>query len=171
MAANGAQLAVELGVPGQCCQVRLAQCRAQPPAQPAHLPDTPAAQRDRRQRRSAVRGRCRGGVGTTAVPTPFVVVDQFGYRPSSEKIAVIRDPQTGYDADQSFTPGAQYALVDAASGTEVLTGAPVAWNGGNEDASVLSIVGLAGGSPPSAATEHSNGYQVAYIRLLSKFVQ
>src|SRR5690606_7607392 len=28
--------------------------------------------------------------------TPFIVVDQFGYLPGAEKVAVVRDPQIGY---------------------------------------------------------------------------
>jgi len=77
-----------------------------------------------------------GGVSSTAPNvSPFIVVDQFGYLPDMEKVAVLRDPQTGADADQSFTPGASYALVEASSGKQVLTAAPTAWNGGQEDAS------------------------------------
>lgn len=77
-----------------------------------------------------------GGVSSMAPDvSPFIVVDQFGYLPDSEKIAVVRDPQTGLDADQSFTAGATYALVEASSGTSVFTGAPSAWNNGQEDAS------------------------------------
>jgi endoglucanase len=67
--------------------------------------------------------------------SPFIVVDQFGYRPSAEKIAVIRNPQTGFDSTNHFTPGAQYALVDAHSDKNVLEGAPAAWNGGATDSS------------------------------------
>jgi endoglucanase len=86
---------------------------------------------------------CGGGGAETPTPTPpstvpvgrFVVIDQFGYLPSSEKIAVIRDPQTGFDADDSFSPGATYAVVDAESGTRVFTGAPAAWSGGATDSS------------------------------------
>jgi endoglucanase len=66
-------------------------------------------------------------------PIPFIVVDQFGYRTTSTKIAVIRDPRTGYDSDESFTPGSEYAVVDSESGETVYTGAPAAWNGGAED--------------------------------------
>jgi hypothetical protein len=32
----------------------------------------------------------------------YITIDQFGYLPDSKKIAVIRDPQTGYDAAESF---------------------------------------------------------------------
>jgi endoglucanase len=78
-----------------------------------------------------------GAISASAPPvTPFIVVDQFGYLPDEEKVAVIRDPQTGMDADQAFTPGATYALVHAASGE--MAGAmspPASWNAGNEDAS------------------------------------
>lgn len=65
----------------------------------------------------------------------FIIVDQFGYRPVSEKIAVIKNPQTGFDASSSFTPGTSYALVDASDDQQVFTAAPVAWNGGATDVS------------------------------------
>ena len=70
--------------------------------------------------------------------SPYIVVDQFGYLPTANKIAVIRDPQTGYDASASFTPGLttnNYALVDATSNAAVFTGTPTAWNSGATDAS------------------------------------
>ena len=76
-----------------------------------------------------------GAGGTTATGDRFIVVDQFGYLPDGEKVAVIRDPQTGFDAAESFTPGQTYALVDATSGAQVFTGAPTAWNAGGIDAS------------------------------------
>ncbi len=65
----------------------------------------------------------------------FVVVDQFGYRPEAEKIAVIRDPVVGFDSGDSFTPGSAYAVVDAVSGARVFTGSPRQWNGGATDGS------------------------------------
>ncbi len=64
----------------------------------------------------------------------FIVVDQFGYLPESEKIAVLRDPQTGFDSAKSYTPPASYSLVDATTGTSVLDAAPTAWNAGGTDA-------------------------------------
>ncbi len=76
------------------------------------------------------------GYDPLAVPVSrYVVVDQFGYLPDSEKIAVIRDPITGYDAAESFQPGSTYALVNAHSGRRVLTGAPSSWKNGTEDKS------------------------------------
>ncbi|PCD01846.1 LacI family transcriptional regulator [Sphingomonas spermidinifaciens] len=64
---------------------------------------------------------------------PGIVIDQFGYLPSHQKVAVIRDPQTGYDAGDSLTPGGTYQVVNAANNAVVFTGSPVAWNNGAED--------------------------------------
>ena len=78
------------------------------------------------------------GAGPIVAPqplSPFIVVDQFGYRPVSEKIAVVRTPKQGFDSGTSFTPGATYALVDAHTSQKVLEGAPAAWNGGAVDRS------------------------------------
>lgn len=67
--------------------------------------------------------------------TSFIVVDQFGYLPDAQKIAVLRDPQTGYDADKSFTPSANLSLVNMVTGETVLTAAPTVWNSGATDTS------------------------------------
>ena len=60
----------------------------------------------------------------------FIVVDQFGYLPDAKKIAVVRDPQTGYDAALSFTPGATYQLVNLDTNSVVLSGSAVSWKSG-----------------------------------------
>jgi len=65
--------------------------------------------------------------------SPTLVVDQFGYLPASEKIAVIRLPSVGFDADQAAPVAASYSIVDAANGQEVLTVTPTPWNGGAVD--------------------------------------
>lgn len=65
----------------------------------------------------------------------YIVVDQFGYRPQSEKVAVIRDPQTGYDAAESFSPGTDYALVLSSNQEHVFTASPIAWKSGTTDIS------------------------------------
>jgi endoglucanase len=76
----------------------------------------------------------------SAVPQPtepvsnFIVIDQFGYLPDSEKIAVLRDPDVGADAEQSYTPGAKYQLIDASTKAVLAEIAPVAWNAGAVDA-------------------------------------
>ncbi|HTN82109.1 MAG TPA: glycoside hydrolase family 9 protein [Sorangium sp.] len=84
---------------------------------------------------SGVGGSGGSSVDPSAQPSEFIVVDQFGYLPDAEKIAVLRDPQTGFDADASFTPGATVALVSSATGERVLTAAPAPWNGGATDES------------------------------------
>ena len=67
-------------------------------------------------------------------PIPVIVVDQFGYRSTDTKIAVLRSPQTGYDANVDYTPGSSLAVVDQTTGTTVKQGAAVAWNAGATDA-------------------------------------
>jgi len=67
--------------------------------------------------------------------SPYIVVDQFGYRPGAEKLAVIRSPVTGFDVGAPFTPGGSYAVVDAQTGEVVLEAVPVPWGGGVEDPS------------------------------------
>lgn len=79
------------------------------------------------------------GEGDVAAPSeplsPFIVVDQLGYLPDSEKIAVLRDPDKGFDADGSYQPAAKYQLIDAASKNVVSELMAVAWNKGAVDAS------------------------------------
>lgn len=65
----------------------------------------------------------------------FIVVDQFGYLPNATKIAVIRSPSQGFDADKSFSPGSEYQLVNANSGSSVLSGELTQWKGGSTDIS------------------------------------
>jgi len=62
-----------------------------------------------------------------------IVTDQFGYQSKSTKIAVLRDPQIGFDAAASFIPGKKYAVVNRKSGKTIYTGTPVAWNKGATD--------------------------------------
>jgi hypothetical protein len=62
-----------------------------------------------------------------------IVVDQFGYPTKAAKIAVIRNPQVGYDNMVHFTPGENYAVVDRATGAIVKRGAPSVWNDGATD--------------------------------------
>ncbi len=68
-------------------------------------------------------------------PIPVIVVDQFGYRTASNKVAVLRDPQTGYDSNVDYAPGSTLAVVDQATGTTVKQGTAAAWNSGATDAS------------------------------------
>ena len=119
---------------------RAAPRAAEPPAARARpAPPVPRAPRERPAAAAPRAARARPAPAARAAPPPpvskYIVVDQFGYLPDGEKIAVIRDPQTGFDASESFTPGATYALVNAATGARVFMAAPTAWNGGATDAS------------------------------------
>jgi len=67
-------------------------------------------------------------------PIPVIVVDQFGYLPDAVKVAVIRDPQVGYDKEAHVTPGTRYAVVERTTGRIAKEAAPTAWNGGATDA-------------------------------------
>ena len=60
----------------------------------------------------------------------FITVDQFGYRPAAKKVAVLRSPESGYDAALSYVPGTVMEVVDSASNKIVFSGAPVAFQEG-----------------------------------------
>ena len=65
--------------------------------------------------------------------THFIKVDQFGYLPTSKKVAVISDPQVGYNSAESFTPGTgtnQYQVRRWDNDAIVYSGTISAWNGG-----------------------------------------
>ncbi len=57
-------------------------------------------------------------------------IDQIGYQPNDQKIAVITDPQTGYNAPDPYTPGATLEVRKASDNSIIFSGTPVAWNGG-----------------------------------------
>jgi endoglucanase len=64
-----------------------------------------------------------------------ILVDQFGYRPQDPKVAVIRDPQVGYDHTDRFTPGPRYEVRRSSDGGVVFSAEPTSWNGGAREAS------------------------------------
>ena len=65
----------------------------------------------------------------------FIIIDQFGYLPDAKKIAVLKDPQTGFDESGSFTPGLSYSVIKANTGETVYTSERTVWGSGNTDAS------------------------------------
>ena len=65
-----------------------------------------------------------------ATTSQFIKIDQFGYIPTDEKIAVISDPQIGYNAALSFTPGTTYEVRDWTTDAVVYSAAITPWNGG-----------------------------------------
>jgi hypothetical protein len=68
-------------------------------------------------------------------PTPFIVVDQFGYLPDQSKIAVLRDPEVGFDNGWDFTPGPVYQVINTKTQQVVFEGQPTVWNKGAVDPS------------------------------------
>lgn len=63
--------------------------------------------------------------------TEYIKIDQFGYRKTDEKIAVIVSPQTGYNANPSFIPGNNFQLRDWFTDSVVFSSSISAWNGGS----------------------------------------
>ncbi|NJK85854.1 MAG: hypothetical protein HC906_07680 [Bacteroidales bacterium] len=52
------------------------------------------------------------------------MVDQFGYRPFDTKIAVIIDPQLGFNASDEFIPGTTYEVRNWETDEVVFSGKP-----------------------------------------------
>src|SRR5215831_20713355 len=66
-------------------------------------------------------------------PISVIVVDHFGYPTKAAKIAVIRNPQLGYDSMVHFTPGQNYAVVNRTTSDILKRGTPTVWNNGATD--------------------------------------
>ncbi len=60
----------------------------------------------------------------------FIVVDQFGYLPQANKVAVLIDPEQGFNAERSFAPSAMIELRDAETDRVVFAAAPAPWADG-----------------------------------------
>jgi len=76
-----------------------------------------------------------GGASAAIKFDRHILVDQFGYRPGDPKVAVIRNPQVGYDRTDSFTPGPRYEVRRSGDGAVVFSASPSAWNSGALEAS------------------------------------
>ncbi|MFB3897207.1 MAG: glycoside hydrolase family 9 protein, partial [bacterium] len=61
----------------------------------------------------------------------YIVIDQFGYRPSDTKVAVIADPQVGFNSTDFFIPGNVYQVRRKSDNTIQYQGSPVQWNSGS----------------------------------------
>jgi hypothetical protein len=59
-----------------------------------------------------------------------IAVDQFGYLPDMAKVAVISDPQKGFNAAESYAPGRALEVRTWNSNSVVFAGAPVPWSNG-----------------------------------------
>jgi endoglucanase len=73
-------------------------------------------------------------ISAAAMPPPVVdnhiKVDQFGYRTTDKKIAVISNPQVGYNATDTFSPGGNYQIRRWSDDAFVYAGIISPWNGG-----------------------------------------
>ncbi len=64
---------------------------------------------------------------------PRLHVDQFGYLPAAQKIAVIASPQTGYNAPANLTPTTKYRVKRCYDYATVFEGNVTAWGSGAVD--------------------------------------
>lgn len=62
--------------------------------------------------------------------TERIALDQFGYLPEMNKVAVLGSPQTGFNAPDNYLPGAKFEVRKWGSNDLVFTGDVTAWNGG-----------------------------------------
>jgi len=60
----------------------------------------------------------------------YIIVDQFGYRPGDKKIAVLADPQQGFNAGDYYAPGSVIEVREWESDESVYSAAPQIWNNG-----------------------------------------
>ena len=65
----------------------------------------------------------------------YIMVDQIGYRPGDDKVAVIANPQIGFNAGEGLVPKDTYTyqVRDAATDAVVYEGHPDEWNAGMVD--------------------------------------
>lgn len=63
----------------------------------------------------------------------YILIDQFGYTINANKVAVIRDPQTGYDANETYTSGTTFHLKSVTDNNTIFSGELVKWNNGATD--------------------------------------
>ena len=69
-------------------------------------------------------------VETQAQLSDFIHIDQFGYSPQAEKVAVISNPQIGYNANDNYTAGNTLELRDATTDNVVYSNNTQVWNNG-----------------------------------------
>ena len=73
-------------------------------------------------------------IASPATTDDHIKIDQFGYRCNDEKIAVISNPQTGFNAASTFAPGTgtnQYQIRNWSDNAVVFSGTLSAWNTGS----------------------------------------
>ena len=65
-----------------------------------------------------------------AALTPFIKIDQFGYLPNAQKVAVISDPVAGFNSSSSFNPGSVYQIRRWDNDSVVYQGVLIQWKQG-----------------------------------------
>ncbi len=73
------------------------------------------------------------GVTIAGLPsvTGRIAVDQFGYLPNSEKVAIITSPVKGYNASDHYTPGPELQVRTTTNGGAIVAkGSPTPWHDG-----------------------------------------
>jgi endoglucanase len=74
------------------------------------------------------------GQGLSVELQRYIVVDQFGYLPDMTKIAVLVDPEQGWNAADSYTPKGEFEVRRWADGSVAFKSRVTAWNEGKLDA-------------------------------------
>ncbi|HTL83391.1 MAG TPA: glycoside hydrolase family 9 protein [Bacteroidia bacterium] len=71
-----------------------------------------------------------GALFSQATFTSQIRIDQVGYRTTDKKMAVVSDPQVGFNASVSYTPSSTLEVHVYSSNALVYSGPCAAWNGG-----------------------------------------
>jgi len=61
-------------------------------------------------------------------PTNHIHLDQFGYLPEMTKVAVISNPEIGFNSAELFTPATEYEVIDVQTNEVVFTAPIQQWN-------------------------------------------
>ena len=73
------------------------------------------------------------GQGNSVKPRRQIVVDQFGYRPSLAKVAILVTRDSGWNTGESYEPGTAFEVRRWSDGGVVFKGVASAWQGGAVD--------------------------------------
>ncbi|MFD2334492.1 glycoside hydrolase family 9 protein [Cohnella sp. GCM10020058] len=65
-----------------------------------------------------------------AIVQKYIMIDQFGYQPDGDKVAVLVDPQVGFNAADAYTPGGTLEVRRVSDDSVAFSGAPKVWNNG-----------------------------------------
>jgi len=68
---------------------------------------------------------------TNSIAQNPIKINQFGYKQGSSKIAVLSDPQIGFNSSESYVPGPIIELRRKTDDNIVFSAPPIPWNNGN----------------------------------------